>query len=619
MKTIQLLCLTATLVLSGNLIQAQNLKPVLDQSKSDGFAIKSEVMVAPLMGTIGNQTIDTEWLPVVTHIFPHHGAPHNEEVENLKALKTIQKFSGTNPSPLSPDETMLGITPTIGANFSGNAGTGCPLDNTIAISNGGIIISLVNSNISYYNTSGTQTFTSDIWTWYGSGTIVDNICDPVVVYDSGSDRFIFYTQTCDGISANSKVIMAFSKTNDPAAGWWVYELTGNPLSDNSWFDYPKMGISNNEVYVTGNLFFEGAGYNQSVVYQIQKAEGYAGSSLQWQYWSGITGNPFTILPLSNGQQGNYGPGVLLVSTDISGSGNLNLYDLTDDMSATGEQLNHYPISTTAYSVGGAAAQSGGPNLDAGDLRTQSGFFLNGTAHVVFNSDISGGWNGINYNRINVAALTNTNTTFGLVGSFDYCYPSVASCGINANDKSVMIAFERSGASIFPETRIISCDDGLNWSSSVIVKAGNGPVTLCGTPQRWGDYTGISRKMNTTNTVWVASAYGNSSSYWDTWIAEVVGVGVGIEENQNISSFNLYPNPVIDNFKTAFTLDQTQNIKIRIVDIQGKVVKELFVGVALQGENIFTFNKGNLADGAYFLQIESINNQSIKNEKFIVGN
>ena len=72
------------------------------------------------------------------------------------------------------------------------------------------------------------------------------------------------------------------------------------------------------------------------------------------------------------------------------------------------------------------------------------------------------------------------------------------------------------------------------------------------------------------------------------------------------------------FDKAYRATLILGVKTTTADIQGKVVKELFKGIGLSGENIFTFNKGNLSDGAYFLQIESINNQIIKNEKFIVG-
>jgi hypothetical protein len=590
---------------------------------ANGGATKSEVMLVSRKGMIPAHTMDTAWKPVITRIIPGHETPFNEELQNLKNQKTLEKFSNYNIKDTQTELQPKVVNPTIGSNFIGNAGTGCPLDNTVAISNGGNIVSLVNSNISYYNTAGTLLYTGDIWSWYGDASLSNSICDPKVLYDSGADRFIFYTQTCDGISANSKVIVAFSTTNDPMGTWWYYEFTGNPLNDNSWFDYPKIGVSNNEFYVTGNLFYQGGGYNQSVLYQMNKWDGYSGGSIQWQYWSGIDGNPFTLLPLSYGQQGNYGPGIYLVSTETWNSSTLHFYDLTDDLTSASETLNHYVVSTTPYSIGGQAGQAGGGNLDVGDTRAQSGFYLNGTAHFVFHSDIGSGWNGINYNRLDVAAHTNTSATFGLSGSYDYCYPSVASVSTSISDKSVMIAFERAGPSIYPEFRVVGCDDATVWSSSVGVQTGYSNLSNCYDSnhgaQRWGDYTGISRKYDAAlPTVWVSGAYANGSNYWNTWIAEI-GALIGIEDQAGLPGFNLYPNPVTTEFKTQFNLPSNEWIKINIVNMEGQVVKELYNGFAAQGENIFTFNKTNLPNGVYFLRIQNNTNQPLKNEKFIIGN
>jgi hypothetical protein len=622
----QLLILMVLFAFIGLSAKAQNEKAKLDASKAEGGATKSAILISPLKSKTGIHEMDTKWQSVLTHVMSENESPNNELLQKLKEEKTKEKFASSNDKSIDSENSTQTITPVIGTNFGGTSSTGCPLDNTIAISNGGKIISLVNNSINYYNMSGTLLYTSDIWTWYGDNTLVNNICDPKVLYDSGSDKFIFYSQTCDAISANSKIIIAFSTTNDPQGSWNTYEFSGNPLGDNSWFDYPKIAVSNNEFYVTGNLFYQGGGYNQSIIYQMNKLNGYAGVSINYQYWSGIAGNPFTLLPVSYGQQGNYGPGVYLVSTETASSSTIHFYDLTNDIGSS-PVLNHYTVSTTSYSGGGQAGQLGGSDyLDNGDTRTQSGFYLNGIIHFVFHSDIGSGWNGINYNRLNVSLLTNTSSTFGLSGSFDYCYPAVSSFATSATDKSVMIVFERAGTTIYPETRVVNCDNAMAWSSSTLVKGGASYLSQCYDPaktsERWGDYTGISRKNNSSSpSVWVSAAYGSSSHYWNTWIAQInaTGSGAGITENNNNESVNLYPNPVNDIFKTEFVIDKTQLIKINIVDIEGRVVKQLYEGLATQGENVYTFNKGNLSNGFYFLQIINSTNQTIKNEKFIIGN
>ena len=584
---------------------------------------KSSQMQAKFLGFSSPPSVDMNWQPFLYHDVSKNESEDNEMLEKIKEIKNRLKQSSVN----KPEAKSSATAPTISNNFGGvdNAGFNSPLDNTVAISNGGIIVAFVNSKVAYYDVNGSLLYSQSMYNLINNASLVNNICDPKVIYDNTADRFITYAQTCDATSANSAVVIGFSVSNNPQDGWNFYALTGNPLNDGSWFDYPKLGISNDELFVTGNLFYQSAGFNQSVIYQVPKAPGYAGTNLNWNYWYGISGSPFTILPLSWGQQGSYGPGLNLVSTagSTTGSTNINLYQITNNLTNS-PQLNLYNVTTTSYSTAGNAAQLGSTQtLDAGDCRAQDGFYLNGIIHFVFHSDIGSGWNGVNYNRITVSTATNISTTYGLAGTYDYCYPAVASIGAGTSDKSVVVAFERSGPSIYPETRVVECDDNMTWSNSTQVKAGLNYVHYSWNTtkpyDRWGDYTGICRKYNDNPaTVWMAGMYGNNLNYWSQWIAKV-GVPTGINNvNEEQNKAKVYPNPITDNYKVEFELAVNQHIEINITDMQGKVVKDLYKGDATSGKNIFTFNKANLSSGVYFLNIYN-NTTSIRNEKIIVEN
>jgi hypothetical protein len=392
--------------------------------------------------------------------------------------------------------------------------------------------------------------------------------------------------------------------------------------NSTWFDYPKLAVSDNELYITGNSFNDIGEFQESLLFQIEKNNGFIGASLNWQYWHNISGSPFTLLPVSYGQQGNYGPGCYLVATKAEGASIIHLYDLTDDMSSASEQLNHYTISTTSYSPAANGSQLGTSTLlDNGDCRTLSGFYLNGIIHFVFHSDYTGGYNGINYNRLDVTAQTNTSSKFGLNG-YEYSYPSVASCATTPTDKSVMIGFGRTGSTIYPEARVVSCDNSMTWGSSALVKVGEGYSEYTasgGSAERWGDYTGISRKHNSSvATVWMNGMFGTTSNDWNTWIAEITGIGgeTGIDNLSNSNDFKVYPNPIYQEFKTEFELTFASKINIEIYNNQGELVKKLFTGSANTGRNQFTFNKSNLLDGTYFIRITS-NEKTLKNEKIII--
>jgi hypothetical protein len=621
MKPLSLLIVIAFSVTS--LTHAQHMKVPMqnnERTKPDGFALKSETITTPCSGTMNNPGVDLKWKPVLSPVAISHRSKVDSTVQRLKAERMLLKMQREQGKFPGIEDGVKSVVPVVGSNFAGNTNNGSsPLDNSIAISNGGIIVSVANTTIEIDNTQGQNLYFSDLLSFINDGTIA-GVCDPVVIYDSGSDRFVFFCQVSPLNSASSKLLIYFSKSNNPMDGWWYYKLTGNPLNDGSAFDYPKLAVSNNELYISGNLYYDAnSSYNQSVIYQMPKNPGYNGETINWQYWHGISGNPFTVTPLSWGQQGTYGPGCYFVASESSDASVIKFYDLTDDMSATNEQLVYHSVDVTAYQVAPNALQPGtAVKLSTNDCRMLSGFYLNGTAHFVFNAMRDGGYCGINYNRLDVAALTNQSSLFGLDGA-DYCYPSVSSFALAPTDKSVMIGFMKSSSSSYPSVRVVNCDHDMNWSGSVAVKEGNSFVYYTGDPERWGDYSGTCRmNSSSTPTIWLSGMYGNSTNKWDTWIAEVYGNSNSIgETSQEPKSMHLFPNPAKDRFTLEFTLNAPQSVSISILDIHGQVVKELYTGQGQKGKNNFSFNQENLKPGTYFIILKA-NDTIIKNEKLVVA-
>jgi hypothetical protein len=621
----KLLCLLSILVIClFGFSQEEKIK--LDQSKKLGVGIKSELFTAECLGVTNSQTADLKWLPILTNKavgrVPKKG-PDHELLAQMKAEKLLIKYPSGNYGGFNPDEAdNKTTTPIMGNNWLGNVNNGSsPMDNSLAISNGGIIVSVANNTIEVDNSSGTLLYYDDLATWFND-PLISTVCDPVVIYDKLADRFIVFFQECSSNSSNSYLCIAFSQTNNPGSNaWYKYKITGNPLNNNCWFDYPKMAISNNELYITGNLFNNSGTFNQAVLYQIEKNDGYSGASISWQYWSSIAGSPFTLLPVSNGHGSSYGPGCYLVATSSSGSSNIKLYDLTDYITGS-PSLDYYSVSTPAYSAAANANQQGTTCLlDNGDCRALSGFYLNGTIHFVFHSDIGSGWNGINYNRLNVTTLTNQSSTFGSVGNYDYSYPSIVSFTNSSTDKNVMIGFGRSSSSIYPEMRVVNCDNAMNWSASTLIKAGQGYVSYTSsTTERWGDYTGMTRKHNASNrSVWINGMYGTTSNNWNTWIAEIHDNEVtGISDYEKQEASRIYPNPIVESFVIEFDLTENTDLNISVYDMAGNLVVMLYNGQASAGHNLFSFNKGNLSVGSYILNIKS-NDKILQSENIVIAN
>jgi hypothetical protein len=331
------------------------------------------------------------------------------------------------------------------------------------------------------------------------------------------------------------------------------------------------------------------------------------------------------MPAGYGHQGTYGPGMFFVSTRPGGASAVRLYEITNN-TLNNPQINFYSAATLAYSPGVDADQQGSTDkLDTRDNRLQNAFYLNGILHYSFHSDIGNGWNGINYNRLVVNSLSNFSSTFGLQGTYDYAYPTIASFSTDVNDHTVMIAFLRSGPSIFPETRVVKCDHGFNWSNSVSVKAGETHVDFqTSTEERWGDYIGIARKHNSSvQRVWLAGCYGANvigqrNNSWKTWVAEIVGDGTttSVEGIENHHEAKVFPNPSYDFFNVEFETRDESIVTIELFDMEGKMVKLLYQDVPKQGLNRLAFNKGALTSGSYILQIRN-EKESLHREQVLV--
>lgn len=607
-------------------VQAQYQKVQIDpqaalQHKLTLNPLKSNILTVQEVRSANLDRNLPDWHQNLVGYAKIHELPENVQREILE--RTKQKIA--NEKGYYPDEPAGSPlpNPALGTNFAGNVFGGLtPPDNSMAISNGGYIVTVVNTNLEYFDMSGNNLYSSSFTNFFNDPELNGMLYDPVVLYDSGSDRF-FMVILSTTTSATSKVVCCFSKTNNPNDGWWYYKLTGNPLGNGCWFDYPRIGVSNNEVYVTGNLFLDNDTYNQSVIYQMTKAPGYAGGSLNWQYWYNITNQPFTMVPASWGLQGNYGPGVYLVSTLENGtSDKINLYDITDDMTGS-PTINAYQVDASFDNAGNALQNGSSVVLNTDDTRVFSAFYLGGILQFVFHSNRSNNYNGVNYNRLTISPLSNWNVNFGADG-YDYCYPSVASFGSGQGDKSALVTFSRSGSSIFPETRAVYFDDAGNNSSSTLIKAGETYVDVYQSSgiTRWGDYTGVCTKKNSNPPeAWLSGSYGAMQAgqhALNTWIAQIKWETTGIPGGNNTVSVpaRVFPNPTSDLFKLEFSMEESAVVEISLFDPSGRMVKLLLKDRADEGKNLFSFNKGVLGNGVYFLQVKSAN-KIIANEKVVI--
>lgn len=560
------------------------------------------------------------------------------EAEREEELMRLAE-TGTIPDPFEPNvSSVLSASPTmVFSSFNAtNIGSGNPSDNTMAISNGGSIIVCVNSRVGVYTTTGSQVGVWDMGAFFnfGGSGVVNDFYDPSVIYDPGADRFVF-TCSVGRQTANSRVCIAFSQSNNPAAGWWIFFLSGNPLNNGCWWDYPRLGVNESEVFITGNLYNNTGNYVNSVVYQISKTAGYAGSGFNYGVYSSLDGAPFALIPVSSGGNTNYGYSFYLVSHNPALGSSTKLYKVSNTYSSGLASILYTSVNVPAYSIGGNAGQQGSSEkLNTGDCRGMSAFYLNGLIHYVFHSKVSGSgtFNGLFYHRLDPVALSITSRTI-YATAYDMVYPCVAWAGSAATDKSVVITFEYSTTgNHYPGIGAITVDDALNTSGSWTVCAlGTSHVDLTGPgsgTSRWGDYTGICRKRNTSPArVWGCASFGNTNH---TYTAKVYQLGINnfdgnMEERTDADQsmvaaevgVRLYPNPAVPG---TVQLDIEKplpgGVEIEVISVTGQMMAYLQQDAVPPGHSQFQLPTEKLSAGTYFVRIR-INRQPVRNEKLVI--
>src|SRR5690606_2470194 len=192
-----------------------------------------------------------------------------------------------------------GINPVVETGFSGAVVAGTPNDNNVAVNNDSMVISVMNTYIRVYNTSGQllknwglEFFPKDIKaTKPGTGVgNLDRSYDPKVVFDPSSNRFIIVFLE-GSLSSDTRIIVSFIKTSNPLDGWNIYEINGNPFGGAYWTDYPMIAINGQDLFITANILKDNTdwkvGFTQSLIWQLPKNNGYNGDTLQFNLWSNL--------------------------------------------------------------------------------------------------------------------------------------------------------------------------------------------------------------------------------------------------------------------------------------------------------------------------------------------
>jgi hypothetical protein len=544
-------------------------------------------------------------------------------------------FAPAIPVPLArPTNSLLGLVK--GQSFSANPfSVSTPCDNDVAISDSGFVVSTANTNIYFRNTSTGQNFPAK--SLAGFTNPINNYhreFDPKVIYDPEADRFIIMCLV-GTVDTTSKIIVGFSQTSNPTLGWNLYTLPGDPLNTGHWSDYPMVSLTKKDFYLSVNLLYNDSswqtGFVQTLIWQIDKEQGYQGQALTSDLHSNIKHNGRFIRNLCPAKGGSqlYGPNMYFVSNRNLASQNdtVFLVNVTDTTGAPSNTVTTKAlVSNLPYYFPPDGRQPiSTQSLATNDCRNLGAFYENNSIQYVHNTaNPANGRVTVYHGVINNISSPNPVVTGNLLpnDTMDFAYPNISYSGLSAQDNRSTITFDHSSVKVFPGVSAIHSDGAGNYSSILRIQNGSQYVNLLTSNlERWGDYSGSQRRYNKPGEVWMSGYYGynfNGSFPFahGTWIAQLTNSinpvdETGIPSQGSVDEgLSVYPNPASDLFSVDIHLSSPEYLNIELLDQQGRSLHVLLRDWVKGLDNLFTFSTRDLSKGIYLLRITGNKGTSI---------
>ena len=513
----------------------------------------------------------------------------------------------------------------LGYNAAANPwGLSTPNDNDIAISNDGMVMSVVNTNI-YIRNNVTNSVTP-IKSLAAFTAPVNNKheeSDPKVLYDPKSDRFIFMCFT-GNVDTTSKLIFGFSQTNDPSGSWNLYTLPGNPLNNNLWSDYPMLAMTEKELFLSINLLYNDStwqkGFVETVIWQIKKDSAYAGLPMGAILHHNIlyAGKSLRNLCPAKGGSKLHKPNMFFVSSRNFASQNDSVFiaEIPDTIGSLNNTINVKVAKSNQYYYmpPGGRQTIATQTLATNDARILGAFYENNKIQYVHNTN-----NPLN-NHVSVyyGVINNPQSTAPIATGYiinndtmDFAYPNISYAGFSNSDNTAIITFDHSSNKILPGISAIKADEFGNFSNVLRIKNGTKPINILSSNlERWGDYSGSQLKYNSPGEIWMSGCYGYSYNFsypnaHGAWIAQIgmYSQNVSVSENSKQETPTLlFPNPAQDFVTVEFSITQPEYLTFEIYDNQGKLVTVLLRDWVKLKTNSIQFNLQDVSTGIYYLKI-----------------
>jgi hypothetical protein len=383
-------------------------------------------------------------------------------------------------------------------------------------------VEVTNSHITIYQKTNpanqTSTALSAFFGYFNQG-----LFDPRAIYDSTWNRWIISADAFPESASQQLMFLAISTGPSAFGGFYVYSFNVTFNSGDFW-DFPMIGMDQDSVIVTANVFDTNGNLRGADMLAIAKARLYNGLGFSVPVFTGLVSTLATTIVLDQN------PETYLLAAPPSGNA-LQLYTLTNSSRPGGIALTGpVAIPVDAYAVPPPAQQPGlndpADDLDTGDCRfvnvsTQNADSLWNTHTVALAS-----WPAPKFYEVSPSTASVRQSAFYYASgtSFDF-NASIAANGNNdvfltrsstdpPNNINAQVRFDGSvgvggaGFSPGPGTALVTSAVGITGDFDPRFGL-----------QRWGDYSQTSIDPSNPVQAWIVNEKVNSANVW--------GSGIGV--------------------------------------------------------------------------------------------
>jgi len=413
-----------------------------------------------------------------------------------------------------------------------------------------------------------------------------NYGDPVVLYDQVSGRWIItdFAFAGSGSTPPYYECIAVSKSADPVSGgWWLYTVVADSQSLN---DYPKLGIWNDGIYMSANMFKRGRSYAGAKVWAFNRDDMISGASLRSvaftlgnSYFSLLPANARVDLPPAGTPE--------YFMSDYGSNTSMKLWefhvDWANPSASTMTGPTNFAVSSFTRPSSQIPQKGSTEAVDSlGDrLMTWLQYSNVGGTEALWVSRtvVAGSSMGVRWMEVRNMSSTPSVYQQGTYAP-DSNYRWMPSLAVNANG-SMAIGYSVSSSNMYPAIRYAGrlTSDPLGALGQTEASLIEGTGSQSGGYNRWGDYSSMSVDPVDNCTFWFTTEYYVSTgNNWQTRIGSFqlpdCGGGGGPTDTA--------PTVSITNPTSGATVSGTVGVTANASDDNGVTQVEFFVDGASIG-------------------------------------